>query len=316
MSPDANDPWRRLPARKQFGEQLRRRPDPVRQPALRSHITRRALVTSSAGLAAAILAVVLIVGGGGTALAGDVINKAPAAAEKSGTVNFHSTLAITVSGHTRPGISEHGMIDFTTGAYSTWLEEDESSAILERRSLNGILYSAKHPDGKPPTRWTATRLQAGDFNSESDAFTDPPAVFRTLASIKAPVRRLGLAEVGGVSTRHYRLLTNLAVILGSQAGYTENLQGYRRVTATLDVWLDPKGRPRKVQQTFTGRTPAGDATLTTTVNFAGYEQPVSVSPPSRKLVHFTGATAAPNPFGEGPGALIARRLFFTPGRKP
>jgi hypothetical protein len=150
--------------------------------------------------------------------------------------------------------------------------------------------------------WAATPLEGGTpgFASQSDAFTDPPWVFRALAGIRAPVSRLGQTKLDGVPTTRYRLLTNLASFLRPSTGYVQYPLAYRRIQAGLDVWLDAQGRPRQVDETFTGPSSAGRATMRTVVRFMDYEQPVSVQAPPSSLVKFTKRTAAPNPLPRAP----------------
>jgi len=320
VSPRASDDWR-LPSIGRFGAQLRELENASRPraPAPKSGVSWRAILLSSGGIAAALIAILLILTGGRTAQARNVVNEAPAAAERSGTVRFQSVLTITVDGHPRAGITEQGAIDFANRAYTTMVRLGNADQILERRSVNGVLYTGQRrlgPGARARVHWAATPLQGGTrgaFASENDAFTDPPSVFRVLSGIRAPVRRLGHENLDGVPTTHYHLLSNLASFLRPLAGFNQNPLAYRRIQAALEVWLDARGRPRQVQETFTGPTSAGRATMRTVVRFTGYEQPVSVQAPPSSLVKFTKATAAPNPLAAGPAALLLRLLFYQPG---
>jgi hypothetical protein len=107
----------------------------------------------------------------------------------------------------------------------------------------------------------------------------------------------------------YRLQTNLASFLAPSTGHVQNPLAYRRVAASLDVWLDARGRPRQVVETFTGPSSAGRATMTTAVRFTDYERPVSVEVPPSSVVRPTGGTVPPNPLAAGPAALLVRLLF-------
>jgi len=320
VTPDARDPWR-LPSVPKYGAQLRDLENASRRPIPGSRFSWRPVLVSSGAVAAA-LCVVLVLSTGRSAQARSAVNAAPAAAEKSGSVRFRSVLTITVDGHPRPGISEHGAIDFANSAYTTTVRLDNTGQALERRGVNGVLYSAnRRPggDGQRRTLWAATHLAGGTrgaFDSESDAFTDPPSVFRALAGIRAPVRRLENANLDDVPTTHYQLLTNLAAFLRPSSGYVQNPLVYRRVKATLDVWLDAKGRPRRVKETFTGPSSSGPATMTTVVSFSDYERPVSVKAPPSSIVRFTEGTTPPNPLAAGPAPLLPRLLFSAPAATP
>lgn len=318
MTRQARDPWN-LPAIGRFGAQLRDlQSESPHETALEgSRLSRRALLITSGGVAAPVICVILLLAGR-TAQARNAVNEAPAAAERSRSVQFRSVLAITVDGHPRPGIIEHGAIDFANGTYTTTIRLGSTSQLLERRSVNGVLYSAQRQVASrraTRTRWDATPLNSdgrGLLASESDAFTDPPSVFRALAHISSPVRRLGHQTLEGVPTIHYHLLTNLAAFLSLTAGHIQNPVVYRLVQATLDVWLDARGRPRRVQENFSGPSSAGRTVMRTTVRFTNYERPVSMQPPARSLVRVTKGATSPNPLAAGPGPLLARLLFFAP----
>jgi hypothetical protein len=249
------------------------------------------------------------------AQAHDIINEAPAAAERSGSLRFHSTLTIRLDGHPRPDIAEEGAIDFMTGEYTTTTTLENTHQRLERRSVDGVLYASRGAVATSASRqtlWDAAPVRRGTpggFASESDAFTDPPAVFRALAHVAAPVRRAGKQQEGGVSTTVYRLTTNLAAFLRADGGHLQHPAAYRSVHATLEVWIDHQGRPRRVDETF-----SADATfLRTIVRFDAYGQAVLVQPPPSALVRRTNGPVRPNPLSAGPGSLLAPLLFFEPG---
>jgi hypothetical protein len=319
VSPRPHDPWR-LPTIARFGAQLRELESATRTPTLpRPRVPRRAILLSGGAIAAALISILLILTTGRLAQARSVVNGAPAAAERSGTVRFKSVLAITVDGHPRAGITEQGAIDFATGAYTTTVRFGNAGLLLERRSAGGVLYAAErpvHPRPRPGrVRWVATPLQPGTrsiFASEGDAFTDPPSVFRALSAMRAPVTRTGHENLDGLPTTRYRLVTTLDSFLRLSAGHIQNQLVYRRVRAALDVWIDARDRPFQVEETFTGPSASGPTTMTTVVRFTGYERPVSVLAPSRSIPRSTSAIAPSNPLATGPGSVLARRLFFEP----
>jgi hypothetical protein len=282
-------------------------------------LSRRAVLASSAGTAAALVAIVLILTTGRTAQARSVVNEAPAAAERSGSVRFQSVLTTAVGGHRGTGITEQGAIDFTTGAFVTTLRFGNASDFVERRSVGRVLYTAQRRlrPGSGPARihWAATPLQRGTRGVlawESDAFTDPPSVFRALAGIRAPVKQVGHENIDGVPSTRYHLRSNLAFFLGPSAGYVQNPLAYRRVRADLDVWIDARGRPLRVLETFTGPSSSGRTVMTTVVRFTGYGRPVSVMAPASADIRSSKGSAPPNPLAADPGASLARRLFFQP----
>jgi len=325
MSPHPSDAWR-LPTIGRFGAQLREleTAGPPRAPVPKPRSSWRAILLSSGGIAAAaLIAILLILTTGRTAQARSVVNEAPAAAERSGSVRFQSVLTVTVDGRSQAGITEQGAIDFATGAFATTLRFGNAGQVVERRGVDGMLYTAERPlrAGARPGRvhWAATPLRhgaRGAFASESDAFTDPPSVFRALAGIRAPVRRIGQENIDGVPTTRYHLLTNLATFLSPAAVFVQNPLAYRRVQAALDVWIDAHGRPLRVDETFTGPSSSGRATMRTVVRFSGYGRSVSVLAPAGSVVRSTKRAAPRNPLAAGSGSLLAHRLFFEPPTSP
>jgi hypothetical protein len=307
----SHDDRGRLPYIPKLGEQIRG--SEARQ---RKRARARVALASAGTLAAAALCIVLLIlPGGQTAQALNVVNRAPRAAEGSGSVRFYSTLTVTVGGRTRPPISEYGAIDFDTGAYRSAVHVAETGQVIERRAVAGVSYAAEHPSSGQAKSWSARRLRGGlhgAFAAEADALIEPPAVFRALAGIRAPIRRLGNETRRGIPTTHYRLTTNLDAFLGTTEGYIENRHGYRDVGMTLDVWLDSRGRPVEVSERIAGPSPAGHTTITTLVQFRDYGTPVTVPAPSPSLVRYTHALAAANPLGSLSGPILARRLFFVP----
>jgi hypothetical protein len=307
------NPWN-LPSVQSFGEQVRRlqangyqRSEPKR-PSLR-------VVFASGAVAALLVATVLILAPGRPAQANSIVNEAPAAAQRAGSLRFRSTLTMRAHGHPRPGISEEGAIDFLTAEYTTTTRFATSDQRLERRRIDGVLYASRGPVGSAPgkqTLWGSAPVRKGTpggFASESDAFTDPPSVFRSLAHITAPVRRIGPANLKGVPTTLYELSTSLATFLASDGGHVQDPAMYREVHATLKVWIDREGRPRQVDETFA----AGGSYLSTLVQFGGYGQAVLVQAPPSSLVRPTRGAIRPNPLGAGPGPLLAPLLFFNAG---
>jgi hypothetical protein len=320
VSRNPHDPWR-LPTLGRFGAQLRDLENGAPPPSTipRSRVSARAILLSGGGILAALACVLLILTSGRTAQARSVVNEAPAAAERSGTVRFRSALTITVDGHPRPGITEQGALDFASGAYATTVRFGNAGQVLERRSTGGLLYArerALHPGPRPGRiDWLATPLQPpirGPFSSEGDAFTDPLSLFRALSGIRTRVSLVGRESLNGVPTTRYHMLTTLESFLRPSAGHIQNSVSYGGIRAALDVWIDAHGRPRRVQETFTGPSASGPTTMSTLVHFSGYGRAVSVVAPSRSLVGSARRIAPQNPLAAGPGSLLARRLFFQP----
>ena len=208
------NPWD-LPTLRAIGapylkEQEERRQERARA---RQRVRRRALLASG-GVAAVVAVIALVLIPGRSAQAHNIVNQAPRAAEQAGSLQFESTLTILEAGHPRPGISEEGAIDFLTGDYTTKTRFQGTHQLIERRSVNGLIYASRGQVAEGPserTHWDSVPVAKGapgGFAYESDAFTDPLSVFRALAHITAPVRRIGAEKLKGVPTTLYRLSTD------------------------------------------------------------------------------------------------------------
>jgi hypothetical protein len=223
-----------------------------------------------------------------------------------------------INGRPRDAITEKGAIDFARGTFTTAVGFGNGGEVLERRSTGAMLYTAERHVGSQaglgPVRWVATPLEPRrePVLSQSNEFTDPRSVFRALAGLRAPVTRRGRVSIGGASASRYHVSTDLEAFLRPGGGRIEDASGYRRISASLDVWVDPRGRPLRVDATFTGSSPAGATTMSTVVSFTGYGSVVSVAAPTGAVVSSTAGAAPPNPLGAGPGSVLAHRLFFQP----
>jgi hypothetical protein len=310
-----HNPWD-LPTLRTIGAPYAKEQEEQRRPRGQARQrTRRRVMLASGAVAAAGAAIVLVLAPGRSAQARSIVNEAPAAAEHAGSLAFSSTLTIRVDGGSRPGIGEEGEINFLTGDYRTTTRFQSTHQLSERRRVGDLVYASRgHVADRPgqQTRWDAApvaRWAPGGFAYESDAFTDPISIFRTLAHIGAPVRRIRRQSIEGAPTTLYRLSTNLEAFLARNEGHVQDPAMYRRVAATLEVWIDDQGRPRQVVETFS----AADTSLRTVVRFHDYSLPVSVDAPAQSLVRSIGSAVQSNPLGSDPGSLLPRLLFFRPG---
>lgn len=308
MSRESRDLWR-PPALDRIGAQLR---DLEHAEATR----RRRRVSISGGLVAALVAAFAFLDMGQLARALSPINRAPAAAAASESVRVDSTITIAVNGRQRGRFTEHGEINFARRAYRTTLELGHGEAIEQRR-VDGVLYIAQLPGGRAqhaPIRWRAVPLAheaASTFASapESEEFTSPLVLLDELGGTRAPVKVVGREYLHGVPTTVYRLQTNLASLLAASPGAGSQPASYRGIGATLTVWLDRHGRPRRVDETVAGASSAGEASITTVTDFAGYGQPVAVRAPTKLSVRAKRRIVAPSPLAASPSLSFERLLF-------
>ena len=133
-----------------------------------------------------------------------------------------------------------------------------------------------------------------------------------LGGTRAPVKVVGTKYLHGVPTTLYRLQTNLASLLAASPGARRQPASYRAVGATLTVWLDRHGRPRRVDETIAGAAPVGEASITTVTDFTGYGQPVAVRAPTKLSVTARRSIVAPSPLAASPSRSFERLLFAYP----
>jgi hypothetical protein len=313
MSRQSRDPWR-LGVLDRIGAQLRELEN------TEANQRRRRRISISGGLVAAVLATFALLNMGQLADALSPINRAPAAAAASESVHFRSTIKIVLNGRQHERFTEHGEIDFAKGDFSTTLSLGQAGGVLERRIADGVFYIAQLRRGRRPggpVHWLALRLAGGQrasFSSapEGDAFTDPPVLFRAMAGTRAPVTTVGHEDIDGVPTTHYRLFTDLAAFLHASSPTAEVSLSYRKVAATLDVWLDGRGRPRRVDEAFAGASALGLARITTRIDFTGYGQPVAVRAPASTSVTSQRQIATPGPLFGDPSRLFERLMLTRP----
>jgi hypothetical protein len=313
MSRQSRDPWR-LPVLDRIGAQLRELES--------TEVTRRRRrrISISGGLVAAVLATFALLDMGQLADALSPINRAPAAAAASESVKFDSTITIVLNGHQQERFTEHGEIDFARRNYRTTLQLGHGEAIEQRR-VDGVLYVAQLPGGRSqhaPIRWRAVPLAheaATTFASapESEEFTSPLVLLDELGGTRATVKVVGTEDLHGVlPTTLYRLQISLASLLSASPGAGSQPASYRGVGATLTVWLDRHGRPRRVDETVAGASSVGGASITTVTEFTGYGQPVAVRAPTKLLVRAKRSIVAPTPLAASPSRFFERLLFAHP----
>ncbi len=304
--------WR-PPALDRIGAQLREleRADATRR--------RRRRVSISGGLVAALVVAFAFLDMGQLARALSPINRAPAAAAASESVRSRSTITIALNGRRQARFTNLGEIDFVRRNYRTTLQLGQGEAVEQRR-VDGVLYIAQLPGGRgqrAPIRWLGFPLAheaSTTFASapESEEFTSPLVLLDELGGTRAPVEVVGREDLEGVPTTRYRLQTSLASLLSASPGVGSPPLSYRAVGATLTVWLDRHGRPRRVDGTVAGTSTGGQASITTVTDFTGYGQPVAVRAPTKLSVTAKRRIVAPSPLAASPSRLFERLLFGHP----
>jgi hypothetical protein len=317
MTPAPRDPWR-LGALERLGAQFRDLESADREARVRV-AGRRRRISISGGLAAAVIAILTLVLTGRVANALSPINRAPAAAAAAESVHFRSVITIAVSGGQPERFAELGEIDFTRRNYRTTLQLGHGEAIEQRR-VDRVLYVAQlrgERSQHAQIRWLGFPLAheaSTTFASapESEEFTSPLVLLDELGGTRAAVKALGTEKLHGVPTNLYRLQTNLASLLSASPGARGQPSSYRAARATLTIWLDRHGRPRRVQETVAGASSGGEASITTITDFAAYGQPVAVRAPTKISVRAKRSILAPSPLAASPSRFFKRLLFTRP----
>jgi len=318
MSRESPDPWR-VGAIERLGAQFRDLQSADPEARIRRDGRRGRRIAVSGGLTAAVITILALVLTGRGADALSPVNRAPAAAAASESVRFRSVIAIAVSAGQQERFAELGEIDFAQRNYRATLQLGHGEAIEQRR-INGVLYIAQLPGGRnqpAPIRWLEFPLAheaSTTFASapESEEFTNPLVLLDELGGTRAAVKIVGTEYVDGIPTTLYRLQTNLASLLAASPGARRQPSSYRAAHATLTVWLDRHGRPRRVQETIAGASSGEGASITTITDFTGYGQPVITRAPTKVSVRAKRSIVARSPLATAPSRIFERLLFAHP----
>ncbi len=124
---------------------------------------------------------------------------------------------------------------------------------------------------------------------------DPAQILQYLKASSGQVRDLGTQRLYGLSTTHYQVRLRLPSVLArlpasSRSAAKALLQHVGNASAIpFDVWVDGRGRVRRVQISLAvqGMTATGKATVT--VGFTSYGPvPAVAPPPAGEVVNITG----------------------------
>ena len=314
MSDDPRDPWR-LPSVERFGEQLRELERSEHRSPRRVPPGRFAAVASIAALAAALIVVALL-DSSGPADASSPVNRAPSIAVASKSVMFHSRTTVVLGGRLFGRFSQDGMLDFATGQYRTLLDVPSAGVSLERRRVDGVLYSRESHGlaGSATTmQWSAARLPgpvhaALVSAANGTTVTDPVGLLRILEKTRSLVRRLGRGTFAGVPSVRYAFSSDLASVVEAASG-SRAPSSYRHVGAEVVVALDGKGRPLSISEIFSSRTKSGLCTLSSTVRFSGYGRDVHIVAPAGVRPITSGSAPATAPPIADPARLFERLVL-------
>jgi hypothetical protein len=162
-----DDRWR-APALERFGAQLREAERARTRAAARAPRRRRPAPARAAATLAllGLLAAVLVVTPAGAL---SPVNHAPAAARQSGSVQFDSTLQVSLNGRALTHFAEVGELNFVTGDYATTLSL--AGGGFDRRRVGDTFYGRQlHTHERIASeRWHAVHIE-----QEPDGFDRVP----------------------------------------------------------------------------------------------------------------------------------------------
>ena len=291
VTADRHDPWQ-TPTLEAFGTELaaleQRENEPQRTARARRRLRPWALSGGAAALVAAAVALVLVLESGGTAGATSVINRAPAAAIRSASVSYRTSITVAVGRQTLRRFKQIGEIGFATRAYRAALLISGSATAFEWRNVGGILYGSEQrrfEAGRQQKPWFAVRLTPSENVAlltapETRAVTDPLSVLRLLRATNARPYFLGTRTLDGVGVRGYEIEMSLASVLRDIAGARHLPASYGATRATFEVWLDRDGRPRRIEESLAATTHGRPLKLTAVIDFSAYGSPVVIRAPA------------------------------------
>lgn len=221
--------------------------------------------------------------GSGAGSTGEVetLKRAATALAEGGSARATTTMEMAVGG-TKLQIRGDGVYDFRRhlGRLSVLLPEDPASTSareLTELLAPGALYMKNRGDGVPADKWV--RMDAdrvSDGNLVTGGVTDPLDAAELLRGT-SEVTYLESSQFAGDRVRYYRGTADLAEAARvasprSRAALSAAAHGFATAKVPFDVYLDDRGRIRKVRLLFTyvnktGRTPVSVASTTTLYDF-------------------------------------------------
>lgn len=257
-------------------------------------------------VAAAVLAAV---GGGYVALNGGsssgtsyvnaaaIVHGTSARATQAGTSSLDLTMDMSIQGHdvtaTGDGAFDYrkhrGRMDINLAGFGTMQEVITRHAIYMRMpdAMAGALTAAT--GGKPwlELRFSALKTAGIDMSKlmNSNPTADPASLLRVLSG-STGVTQSGTETIDGVPTTKYSATSSVADLLRAE-GMTDVVDpsklpaGMGNSQMHFDVWVDHTGLARRLSMTM---DLAGMGTMSMTMHFYGFGDPVTVIVPPQSIV--------------------------------
>ncbi|MGV9881816.1 hypothetical protein [Streptomyces sp. NPDC003006] len=229
----------------------------------------------------------------------DVVRRSADSLVRAGSAEARTSMEMA-SGGTRVTIRGEGVYDFRRqlGRFRVVLPQDPAGGrprrpITELMSA-GALYMKNRGAGVPADKWVRIETRSlSDGNLVTGGATDPLAAAELLRGARG-VTYVGEERVGGAEVRHYRGVADLrAAAKAASAGQRGALgvaaaKGFSEGSVPFDVYLDERGRVRKLRQQFT----VANADVASTTLLYGFGVTVGARLPAEKDI-FAGKIAGP-----------------------
>ncbi|MFF1376371.1 hypothetical protein [Streptomyces sp. NPDC058308] len=223
---------------------------------------------------------------------GDAVRRSADSLVAAGSSKANTSMEMA-SGGTRVTVRGTGAYDFERqlGVFEVVLPpdpagDDEHRPITELMS-DGALYMKNRGAGVPADKWVRIETRSlSDGNLVTGGATDPLAAAELLRGARK-VGFVGEERVGGTEVRHYRGVVGLrAAARAASAGQRGALgaaaaKGFSKGSAAFDVYLDDRGRVRKLRQQFS----VADANVASTTLLYDFGAPVKVRLPAEKDIY-------------------------------
>ncbi|MFI2620016.1 hypothetical protein [Streptomyces sp. NPDC018584] len=236
---------------------------------------------------------------GKDASAGDVVRRSADALVRAGSSKARTSMEMA-SGGTRVTVRGAGVYDFREqhGRFDVVLPQDPAGGRARRPITElmsgGALYMKNRGAGVPADKWVRIETRSlSDGNLVTGGATDPLAAAELLRGAR-DVTYVGEERVAGTEVRHYRGVVDLrAAAKAASAGQRGAVgaaaaKGFSGGSVPFDVYLDDRGRVRKLRQQFT----VSNADVASTTLLYDFGVPVGVRLPAEKDI-FAGKIAAP-----------------------
>jgi hypothetical protein len=317
------DAKRRERERLALGEIDRPRPEARQRPSRRPASEGRALRGPMRGKVAPLIAVLSIAASGvvvglelaSPAGASSPVSRAPALAERAGSVRFRSTVNVILGGQPLARFSETGAVSFSTSDFESTLAIGGGGETVQRRRVGPVIYARALPGHTGHGRgvqWRGLRPRRTSRAKPNFAYLqiDPQTVLTVLdATHESPVV-VGHGTLAGTAATHYRVATTLGAFLATAQHVRASTQARETsVAGTLDVWLDRRGRPLRVSASFSTADRTGPVTMTIVTTFVDYGVPVRIMAPRGAPVSASQSTSPDGPLGGDPILVLERILF-------